>query len=175
MRKHPSFTLIKILKKEKVKKFAEIGVWKSHSVKDILKHIPDLEEYWAVDPWDANLAYYRTQKRRTEKEWFQMYWYCCRLMTYFPELRVLKMTSEQASTIFPDDYFDMVYIDGIHTFEHVYADVGYWLPKVRKGGLISGHDYGHSKFPEVKEAVDKWFGEENIEVWRRRIWIKRIE
>ena len=69
----------------------------------------------------------------------------------------------------------MVFLDAIHTFDHIYADIGYWLPKVRQGGLIGGHDYGNERHLGVKEAVDKWFGEENIEVWKiSRVWIKRV-
>ena len=68
----------------------------------------------------------------------------------------------------------MFYIDANHTFEHVYADIGYWLLKVRKGGIISGHDYGGRK-RGVKRAVDKWFGVENIRYWDiDEVWMKRV-
>ena len=170
-----SFILIELLQEEKFKRFAEIGVWKSHTTKRILKRETGLEEYWAIDPWDTEFACSRTEKRRDEKSWFLMHWYCCTLMMYFPQLKVVKMTSEQASTIFPDGYFDMVYIDAVHTFEHMDADIGFWLPKVRKGGIIGGHDYGGKRWTGVKEAVDKWFGEENIKVWDiDEVWIKRV-
>ena len=169
-----SLILIDILNKEKFKKFAEIGVWKSSTTKRILRNSSCLEEYWAIDPWDINLAYTRTERRRTPEKWFQMHRYCCTLMTYFPQLKVIKMTSELASTVFEDGYFDMVYIDANHTFEHVYADIGYWLSKVRKGGIISGHDYGGRK-RGVKRAVDKWFGAENIRYWDiDEVWMKRV-
>ena len=175
VRAHTS-TIMNILKEERVKRFAEIGVWKARSAKRMLKglSVSDLEEYWTIDPWDINFAYTRTEKRRTEKDWFKMYWYCCRLMTYFPRLRVLRMVSRSAADMFPDGYFDMVFIDAIHTFHHVNADIGYWLPKVRKGGIIAGHDYGHKRYIGVTEAVNKWFGED-IEVWKRpQVWIKRL-
>ena len=170
-----SFVLIDILKEEKFKKFAEIGVWKSGSTKRILHNIDFLEEYWAIDPWDLMPDGSRTQRRRTIDRWDDYYKYCCGLIIHFPQLRVLRLTSEDAATIIPDGYFDMVYIDAVHTFEHVFADIGFWLPKVREGGLISGHDYGSHRFVGVKEAVDKWFGEENIKVWDiDQVWVKRV-
>jgi hypothetical protein len=169
-----SLILIDILKNEEVTKFAEIGVWKSGTCKRILKNTPVIDEYWAIDSWEIELACSRTEKRRTTEKWFQMHRYCCELMMHFPQLKVVKLTSELASTIFPDAYFDMIYIDANHSFENVYADIGYWLPKVREGGIISGHDYGGRK-RGVKRAVDMWFGEENINFWEHdEVWIKRV-
>lgn len=166
--------MIDLLKREGVKKFAEIGVWKSVLCSTILVNVPDIDEYWAVDPWDINLAYTRVQKRRVERQWFLMHWNCCVLMMRHPQLKVVKMTSEQASSIFPDGYFDMVFIDAVHTFEAVWDDISYWLSKVRKDGLISGHDYGGG-YPGVKKAVDQWFGEKNVELIKNTgIWTKRI-
>ncbi len=159
-----SLIVIEILKEEKFRKFAEIGVWKSQTTKRILRNIPEIEEYWAIDPWDFNLAHSRTEKRRSEQNWFEMYNYACSLMIYLPQLRVVRMLSELASEIIPDSYFDMVYIDARHTYDHVKADIGYWLPKVREGGLIGGHDYGSRRWVGVKKAVDEWFGKDGIKV-----------
>lgn len=50
---------------------------------------------------------------------------------------------------------DFAFIDGNHTYEYVSRDIGiYWL-HVRRGGLISGHDYG-SGFPGVVQAVTEF-------------------
>ena len=185
---HPRI-LVDLLERGQYKKFAEIGVWATKTTKFLLRTLPDLiEEYWAIDPWEdmtgsysgkdsGAKAYWEScrEARATEEHWFQMHYHCCSLMTYFPQLKAVKMASEQAYTIFPDEYFDMVFIDAIHTFEHLHADIGYWLPKVRKGGIIGGHDYEHRRFPGVKEAVHKWFGED-IEIWVPgcKVWIKRL-
>jgi hypothetical protein len=173
-----AYIVIDILKEEQFKKFAEIGVWKSHFVKRTLRNVSDsLEEYWAVDPWVimTHGTGTRNELKRTAEDWHNYHKYCCGLMIHFPQLKVLKMTSEDAASMFPNGYFDMVFIDAIHTFEHTYADIGYWLPKVRKGGLIGGHDYGSERHPGVKKAVDKWFGEENIKSWGiDEVWVKRI-
>lgn len=41
----------------------------------------------------------------------------------------------------PGEQIDFCYIDGDHTYEGVYADIRAWLPKLRIGGIIAGHDY----------------------------------
>lgn len=40
-----------------------------------------------------------------------------------------------------DDSIDIVYIDATHTYEGVKSDILAWIPKVKSGGIISGHDY----------------------------------
>jgi hypothetical protein len=42
---------------------------------------------------------------------------------------------------FKDSYFDLVYIDGCHLYESVKNDIKNFLPKIKNGGLLSGHDY----------------------------------
>ena len=66
----------------------------------------------------------------------------------------------KAPEIFPDGYFDCVFIDTTHTYEQTKAEIIAWEPKVRKGGLLTGHDYG-SRRPShrgVSRAVDEIYG-----------------
>jgi len=52
---------------------------------------------------------------------------------------------------------DIVFIDGDHEYEGVSNDIEAWLPKVKNGGIIAGHDYD-TPFPGVMKAVDEAFG-----------------
>lgn len=42
---------------------------------------------------------------------------------------------------FNDETLDMIYIDGDHSPEAVRLDFDSWIPKVKRGGIIAGHDY----------------------------------
>jgi len=42
---------------------------------------------------------------------------------------------------FPDDFFDFIYIDACHLYECVRDDLKMFLPKLKKNGLMCGHDY----------------------------------
>ncbi len=53
----------------------------------------------------------------------------------------VKKTSMGAVSDFPDESLDFVYIDGNHSFKFVAEDIFEWSKKVKKGGLISGHDF----------------------------------
>jgi hypothetical protein len=55
-------------------------------------------------------------------------------------VRPMMMTSREAAEIFPDRCLDLVFIDGDHSYEAVREDIGLWSPKVRRGGILCGHD-----------------------------------
>ena len=61
--------------------------------------------------------------------------------------------SVTTSLLFEDEFVDVVYIDGSHTYQDCFDDITAWYPKVRKGGAIVGHDYG---FQTVKDAVAEY-------------------
>ena len=42
---------------------------------------------------------------------------------------------------FPDAYFDWVYLDSIHVYEHAIRELGLLATKVRPGGVIAGDDW----------------------------------
>ena len=64
---------------------------------------------------------------------------------------------------FKDGYLDVLYIDGNHHYEPVLEDLKQFAPLVKKGGYITGHDYGANN-TGVKEAVIEFFGKEPDEL-----------
>ena len=50
--------------------------------------------------------------------------------------------SEEALKALPDGQLDWIYLDGDHTFPVVLSDLRLAREKVRRGGYISGDDYG---------------------------------
>ena len=64
------------------------------------------------------------------------------LMRDFTQLAALKVE---------DDSLDFVFIDASHDEDSVKKDIEAWTPKVKKGGMISGHDI--DQLP-VKMAVN---------------------
>jgi hypothetical protein len=57
------------------------------------------------------------------------------------KIAILKGKSTEVAERFNDGSLDWVYIDANHTYESAKEDIATWMPKVRKGGIVSGHDY----------------------------------
>lgn len=88
----------------------------------------------------------------------------------YKNISLVQKTSDDAVLDFTDESFDFIYIDGIHQYENVKQDIINYLPKVKKGGVIGGHDYG-PHWPGVKVAVDEMFGQPD-KVFKDTSWIK---
>ena len=58
-----------------------------------------------------------------------------------------------AATFFADQSLDWVHLDARHDHEHVKADIGAWLPKIKGDGWLSGDDFDEVKWPDVVSAV----------------------
>ena len=84
------------------------------------------------------------------------------LKSFDGRYEIHRMLSEEAEFYFKVGSLDFVYLDASHDFESVNEDLVMWVPKVRKGGLIFGHDYNNRGYKRVKNAVDEFFGEENV-------------
>ena len=65
---------------------------------------------------------------------------------------------------YEDESIDLVFIDGAHDYGNVSADIAAWLPKVKPGGIVSGHDYSKAIFPGLVRAVTEAFGEGRVTV-----------
>lgn len=79
---------------------------------------------------------------------------------------IFKMESVDASKHFEDESLDFVFIDADHTYEGCKADLHAWYPKVKKGGVFSGHDYEIPQWPkfQVKKAVDEFLESKGLKI-----------
>ena len=64
--------------------------------------------------------------------------YDCELQDY---IIVLDGDSIELSKTFRDESIDLIFFDGAHDYPYVRDELKVWLPKVKTGGVISGHDY----------------------------------
>lgn len=72
----------------------------------------------------------------------------------------VRSSSLEAAKSFDDGSLEFVFIDAAHDYDNVLADIKAWLPKVRQGGVLAGHDY--PDWPGVKKAVDEYFGKDKV-------------
>ena len=63
---------------------------------------------------------------------------------------------------FPDDYYDFIWVDGMHGSAYVDADIKVCWPKLKMGGVMAFHDYGWDGWKDggPKKSIDAYFKEE---------------
>jgi predicted O-methyltransferase YrrM len=138
----------------------EIGSWKGKSSAYMAVEIANSGKnikFDCIDPWynEANVEY-------SEMVYEGLYDTFLKNIEPVKEyIRPIRKTSMDAVIHYQDYSLDFVFIDGNHLYEFVYMDILKWLPKVRVGGIIGGHDWG---FPPIQRAVSETIGLENIKV-----------
>ena len=55
-------------------------------------------------------------------------------------VEIFEGMSDIAPQHFPNESFDAVFIDADHRYDYIKKDIAVWLPKVKKGGYLMGHD-----------------------------------
>lgn len=132
-----------ILRREDLSKFinknsvvCEIGVKNGEFFEHLVKNKPKMS--YAIDVWDLyvlpsqnDLNYNICDIKNFEREF----------RNKFIDTQIFKMSSIEASKLFSNEFFDLIYIDADHTYDAVKNDLYAWYPKLKSGGILSGHDY----------------------------------
>lgn len=153
-----------IAKDPMIKIVAEVGSWKGHSVcylaEEMLKNNKVFKIY-CVDVWEK-WEYYttfdETQKELLEdvRKSHDIFDDNVRKHGVRDFIVDIQDNSHNGSKRFDDKFFDCVFLDADHQYDVVLKDIELWYPKVKKGGIISGHDYFELSCG-VKKAVDEKF------------------
>jgi hypothetical protein len=84
------------------------------------------------------------------------------LSAYGDRSQVIKGVSFEAVDDFKDNSVDFVFFDGCHRFSGFSLDLVKWWPKVRSGGVLSGHDYWRCYRYEVMDAANAFLVEHRL-------------
>ena len=81
-------------------------------------------------------------------------------LAQFQRAKIVRQKSVEAASSFANHSFDLIYIDGDHTYEGLLADINAWWDKVNhQTGIICGDDFS---WPEVKKACDVFFQQKGL-------------
>lgn len=159
---------------DRVENIVEIGVFKGRCSKVFRKFYPEAH-LWLIDPWKQ--SYFQEDSVMGSVEFFQKSrrWnkMAYEVMQHFQNdklTHIIRKPSVEAAKHVPDNC-DLIFIDGNHTELAVRFDLKNYIPKVRKGGIICGHDYKRAEGNGVIKAVNSVFGKENIWLGPGKIWL----
>jgi predicted O-methyltransferase YrrM len=156
----------------------ELGTARGRSALFLAERLTLLErgdvQIWCVDTWEGaelgkmlrTLVQYPEVLQATNSSGLED-------VDVVSKLRLVRCESTRASWLFADGAVDVVFVDADHSYDGVRADVATWLPKLKPGGLLAGHDYSPD-WPGCMQAVDELFAVGQVEHPTRSVWQYRI-
>lgn len=118
----------------------EIGVEYGLNAKTILRFLP-IEKLYLIDPYTGKSgdSIFKEAKKFLKK--------------FNSKIEFIRKTSEEAIKEIPNN-LDFVYIDGNHNYEDVKRDIELYYIKVKKNGIIGGHDFWANQIGVCKAVLD---------------------
>lgn len=139
----------------------EVGVERGHYSKEIVKTATKL---YCVDAWEA----YKGYREHVSQDKLDSFFLETQERLKGHNVEFIRKYSLDAVNDFQDESLDFVYIDANHSYENVKKDIEAWSKKVKKGGIVAGHDYikrkGQDHLFGVVPAVNEL--NEEITIWR---------
>lgn len=121
--------LLKILPKEAC--IAEIGVFKGDYTSEVLKHC-EPSKYYLIDIWGSN---------RYNEGHYEFIQSNFKSQISLGTIEIIRALSFDGIQQLPEAGMDWVYLDTDHSLETTRKELSLLLPKMKKNGIIAGHDY----------------------------------
>jgi methyltransferase family protein len=156
--------------------WVEVGTWRGRSLAAVALAASKGMHITAVDSWEGvgmlDGPGEMCDPKAAYENWKETWENLCRLR---PDLGIffIKERSTKVAASRADYSCDVVFIDALHDYLNARADIEAWLPKIKPGGLICGHD----AFDDgVRRALEDVFGprEEILQHGPGGIWFVRI-
>lgn len=122
---------------------AEIGVETGNYAEVLCKANPE-GHLICVDPWTPYKGYRDHVGAEKLDRFFEETQQ--RLEPY--DVTFMREFSVPASKQIDDGSLDFVFLDANHDFKHIAEDLCAWVPKVRAGGVVAGHDFVKRSNPD---------------------------
>lgn len=113
---------------------------------------------YCIDPWMVYDGYIKGEDEKdrrhggyNQEEMDRQYEHTKKLLAPY-DCIIIRKTSMGALADIADESLDFVYIDANHEFKYVVEDIYEWSKKVRKGGVVAGHDYLFTQ-PRVSDRI----------------------
>lgn len=139
---------------------AEVGVWQGSMSRQLLRSFPELELLMVDRYCKYNKASHDARlSKMTQLEFDGALSYAVSSTSKHAARRIVMVgDSLKVCQEIKLESLDFVFIDADHSYEAVKKDIPNWKKTVRKGGIVSGHDYS-PRHRGVCQAVDEFCAE----------------
>ena len=167
--------LVEFINKHNYTHGAELGVQKGDNFKYLINNLPNLHligvDIWADKSvrWDGTHS--EDLKHQAENINTDFYKDMIDFANqHHPRVVLYRHFTNYAHKFIDDNSLDFVFIDAGHEYEDVLEDIECWLPKVKIGGHIMGHDINQA---QVRRAVNEKLGMGSWQIAKKqKIWYK---
>ncbi len=110
----------------------------------------------AVDLWDEQPENPGPETFERKDGWYhdeKLAGFKKHVAQFFPgRIDIRQQHSVEAAKGVQDETLDFVFIDADHSYDGCLADIQAWTPKVKRGGMVAGHDF-NTRWDGVMRAV----------------------
>ena len=172
--------ILHALKAFNPKTICEVGVQRGEYSRQILNAIPSIEKFYLVDLWKHQENYFDHANVNDAAQQKCLVATLANTNRWKEKVVLLKGYSTEMAQQIEDQSLDWVYIDARHDYKGCLEDIEAYWPKVKSGGIMSGHDYmsadevdgqdwsinydGTKNNGAVKGAVDHFASINNLQV-----------
>lgn len=146
--------------------FVELGVWQGRSIcflGEQVRSLGKIPNIFAVDTFEGseNEAFHKQVVGELGGSLLSVFEQNLSDLKLSDLINILPYESIFAAHTFEDESIDIAFVDANHAYEFVLRDLDFWYPKVKKGGIFSGHDYVHNG---VGMAVREFVAKNHLEL-----------
>jgi hypothetical protein len=161
---------------------AEVGIERAESFCTLLNQCPNIKVLYGIDKWLPYKDYFNEpygvpayEIDEKEADFIKIVaLHNIKFSGNKEKAVIIENDSSDAVKIFEDESLDFVFLDTYLTIDQAKKDLEEWYPKVRKGGIFSGHDW---TFTPLQQIVEDFRREKNTKstlsvfdnVW---VWFK---
>ena len=141
---------------QKGEAFVEVGCWKGVTTRNLGIHAPQTRIY-GIDNFMGSQEHHNPNSPNYEPRLKDEHWLfneCKENTQELQNVSILSMDSVGAAQMFKEMQIrpECVFIDASHEYDDVKTDIEVWLPIVKDGGILCGHDLN---WPGVRRAVEE--------------------
>ena len=132
-----------IVQREGFERGIELGVQQGFYfyARTMLQKWTSCKEYHLVDLWAPQANYKDIANVDANGHELKYQETLANLKPWEDKTHVCRNFTTTCVNQYEDNYFDFIYVDARHDFKGVYEDLTHYWPKLKVGGIISGHDY----------------------------------
>lgn len=153
---------------------AEVGVWRGQTSRFVLRARPRLKMYM-IDRWApvaADSQYGKSGDKLSRlgpEEWQEAFQTVQEIAEEMPgRAIIMRGESDDIAKTMKGGSLDFVFIDSDHSYEGCLSDLIEWVPLVRRGGTISGHDYANDVANDPDAPARHWGVKRAVDYYVRK-------